>query len=570
MSQISLERNANIINKKYIEYFLPTVLVALANNIAIMVDSIIVGNMIGSKSMAAINLLSPVTQFYFSMTILFGLGTSTLISFAKGQNNKKAADTSFTVAAIMLLFLIVILMVVQFAFMDQIASILTPIKDLRIELEKYYLPFIIGTPFFLLLSSTVHCIRSDARPQFASNLIIISNVINLIMDLVLMGPCKMGIMGSSIATVIGNVVAFFIMLTHFGDKRNTLRFDFSVLSRGKDFFRECLSMFTTGISGALGTLLITISTFYMNSMIQNAAGSEGMVAMSVISNCQVFVSAFVTGASQTMIPIVSTLLGDRDIVGIKYALKKAVRILMTATLTIVLLIEVAPGFVARLFGDKTPEEMEVILPALRICALSFIGLALSFLFMYYFTATKKKGISLTISIVNGIAITIPCAFILSRLIGITGLWLTMVIAQYGTLLIIAVIVAVSIKKSKGRYKDVFLLESSDTDEILSFSLNSELTSDKIESYMVEKLPAADESYEKLIAATTATLSFVNGAAGNKGKPVDTDIRIQREEGDYILLLRNNGAELKGEDFTGECKSFQCNNVLGMNQIKEII
>ena len=49
---IELKRNGNIINKKYLEYFLPTVLVALANNIAIMVDSIIVGNMLGSVSMA--------------------------------------------------------------------------------------------------------------------------------------------------------------------------------------------------------------------------------------------------------------------------------------------------------------------------------------------------------------------------------------------------------------------------------------------------------------------------------------------------------------------------------------
>lgn len=59
-----------------------------------------------------------------------------------------------------------------------------------------------------MLPSSVHCIRSDGRPKFASNLIIISNAINLVMDIVLMGPFKMGIAGSAIATVIGNVIAF--------------------------------------------------------------------------------------------------------------------------------------------------------------------------------------------------------------------------------------------------------------------------------------------------------------------------------------------------------------------------
>ena len=67
MTQNTLKRNGNIINKKYLEYFLPTVLTAMANNIAIMVDSVLVGQMVGSVAMAAINLLSPITQLYFSL-----------------------------------------------------------------------------------------------------------------------------------------------------------------------------------------------------------------------------------------------------------------------------------------------------------------------------------------------------------------------------------------------------------------------------------------------------------------------------------------------------------------------
>lgn len=568
MATYSLARNGNIINKKYIEYFWPTVLVALANNIAIMVDSIIVGNMLGSVSMAAISLLSPVTQFYFSMTILFGLGASTLISFAKGEGNKKAADRTFTVAFVILVCLCVLLMLSQFLFIRQIASALTPIPELNRELKKYYVPFIIGTPFFLLLSSVVHCIRSDARPKFASNLIIISNAVNLIMDLVLMGPCHMGIAGSATATVIGNVIAFAIMLTHFKDKRNTLHFDFSVLKDIRAFSKECISLLTTGISGALGTLLITVTTFYMNSMIQNAAGSEGMVAMSVISNCQVFISAFVTGASQTMIPIVSTLLGEKDNVGIKYALRKAVQVLLTAGLTITLIIELAPGFVARLFGEKTPQEMEVIIPALRISALSFLGMAISFLIMYYFTATKKKVISLTISIVNGIAITIPCAYILSRLFGITGLWLTMVIAQYGTWLVIAIMVIVTKQKSQGMYQDFYLLQSNTAKEMLSFSVNSDYSGEQVEAYMTEQLSDATGKYQNIMKATLETLSFINEE--DKGNFVETDVRINLEGKEYVILMRSNGGELDSEKFQASCKSFHCNRVLGMNQIRETI
>ena len=127
---------------------------------------------------------------YFSMTILFGLGSSTLISFAKGKNDKSAVNITFTTAAMLLVILSAVFMIIQFAFVNKIAAILTPIETLRGGLLKYYIPFIIGTPFSLLLPSAVHCIRSDGRPKFASNLIIISNAINLVMDIVLMGPFK--------------------------------------------------------------------------------------------------------------------------------------------------------------------------------------------------------------------------------------------------------------------------------------------------------------------------------------------------------------------------------------------
>lgn len=65
MSSTVLGRNAVTVNKKYTEYFLPTVLTAMATNIAMIVDSIIAGNLLGQNSLAAINLMSPISQFYF-------------------------------------------------------------------------------------------------------------------------------------------------------------------------------------------------------------------------------------------------------------------------------------------------------------------------------------------------------------------------------------------------------------------------------------------------------------------------------------------------------------------------
>lgn len=573
MTHTLLKRNGNIINKKYMEYFLPTVLTAMANNIAIMVDSVLVGQLVGSTSMAAINLLSPVTQLYFSLTILFGLGASTIISYAKGINNKKAADKTFTAVIVSLLLFSAVLMAVQFIFLNDIASVLTSIPELKQQLVLYYVPFIIGTPFSMFLPSIVHCIRSDGRPTFASNLIIISNAINLTMDIVLMGPFKTGIIGSSIATVIGNVVAFVIMLSHFKNPNNTLHFDFSIVRNPREFFKSFCSMFTTGLSGALGTLLIVVKMFFLNSMIQNSAGAEGMVAMSVISSSQIFISAFITGASQTMIPIVSVLLGEKDFNGIKFAFRKAIYILLIASTAIVIVIEIFPEFVARLFGNMTQAEMLVIVPALRISSLSFHGLSLSFLIMYYYMATTRKGFSVTISVLNGIAIIIPCAYFMDLLWGINGIWIAMVVAQYGTLVVLAGMLFFTIKKSNGRYRNFYLLNENSRNEIMSFSVNTDFSENSVVEYITENLTADNKTQLSIISAIKHIFSEIRSTGSKNNTAVDMDIRIRYEDNNYIILIISNGNKLDGDNIISEnntYKSFECTSVLGMNQIKVII
>ena len=83
-------------------------------------------------------------------------------------------------------------------FGDSICSIFTRDKELHSLLYAYYIPFIVGSPIYLLLMCSIHFVRDDARPKFASNIIIIiANVINLILNLVFMGPLKMGVASSS-------------------------------------------------------------------------------------------------------------------------------------------------------------------------------------------------------------------------------------------------------------------------------------------------------------------------------------------------------------------------------------
>lgn len=543
MSETALRRNSVTINRKYSEYFLPTVLTAMATNIAMIVDSIIAGNILGKNALAAINLLSPVAQLYFSLTILFGLGASSVIAVAKGKNDKTLVNRIFTTTFIAVVLLCVVLMAIQLPLAGGICSLLTKDKVLNPLLYQYYIPFIIGTPLNLILLCSSYFIRTDNRPRFASNIIIVANVINLIMDYVYMGVLGMGIAGSSIATVTGYAVGFIMMITHFVSKKSTLHFDFSILKAPKELFTIFSELITVGLSGALGTLLITVKMLFLNWIIMSTGGRDAMASYSICSSSQIFMSMFITGASQTMIPIVGVCLGEKDFDGIRYAFRRAFTILAVVSVITMLFILAAPEPVIRLFGITAENDIANAVPALRINALSFPALAFSFLFLYYYMATQRKTLSTTIAVVNGIVILIPSALILSVFFGITGVWISLVAAQVGTLIVLYFIVLVIKRKSKGKYDSFYLIESNDNNEIVSLSfkgsrenasgvslyLTSFLTSHNIEKNVANRIAVAVEGISADIAERTA-----------KKKKADIDIRIMIDGNDAIISIRDNG------------------------------
>ena len=158
-------------------------------------------------------------------------------------------------------------------------------------------------------------------------------------------------------------------------------------------------------------------------------------------------------------------------------------------------------------------------------------------------ATQRKTISTTIAVLNGIVILIPSALILSKLFGITGVWISLVAAQVGTLIVLSFIILVIKRKSKGKYDSFYLIESNDNNEIVSLSfkgskenasgvslyLTSFLTSHNIEKNVANRIAVAVEGISADIAERT----------GEK-KKADIDIRITIDGGDAIISIRDNG------------------------------
>ena len=590
-----LQRTRTLINKKYLEFFVPTVLTAMANSVAMLLDATIVNLALGSKAFASVNLVSPIIQLYVAISILFGLSSATIIAKIKGQDGTDARSTSasFTTAMYALLVVSALLMVVQFAFVDSIVALLTPDPTLQILLKPYYLPFITGTPITLVMTSGVYIIRTEGRPKFASSIIIVSNLVNLVFDLFLILVFHLGMTGAAVATVIGNTVGLVMFLSHFRRPDNTLGFSHRYLRGSNVLASNLKSLLAYGTSGALGAALITVRLFFLNSLVQFYGGAQALVAFSVVSLCQILDSAFVAGACQTMVPISSMLYGERDREGIRSAFSQALKILLISSVTIMLLMEIFANSIVYAYGMTDAVSMVVGAQAVRICALMFPADALTFLGLYHFISLGRNGVATSISVMSGVAFVIPLGLVLPLFMGLPGVWAALSLAQYLALAYVLVVAAVLRRKQRNGLVSSATEPESETQEpgvpgpeasgpvvsgpearewraqqLCSFSLNGAPWTNELEAELKAKVeagfgvrPEADTGagFDAALCKLSACLRVLDAAPLEKHvRSKNTDVRICTDQ----IVIKNNGACVRAEDFPDASFS----KVLGFNQI----
>ena len=543
---IGFQRGGQLVNRKYKEYFLPTVLTAMAMSMSIIVDGMIVGNILGTDALAAVNLATPFIMIYNTIAVFFGMGGATAISIAKGQRQDKYANEVFSVSIVSMVLLGIILTLAQFPIRNQIVSLIVQDPVLEPLVRDYVFVIILGTPLFILVLGMSYIIRTDGKPKLASNLLIIANVVNLSLDLLYMGVFDMGIKGASLATVTGYFVGVFVMLFYVFSKERTLHIRFDFLLKILDSLKLSWQIILVGSPSAVASILMTLKILFLNIIVLSIAGNSGMVAFSVCLSCLSLVSMFIAGASQTMIPLVGSFYGERDFNGIVYAVKRAFSVLILACIIIFLLLESFPQTVLHFFGVTGVNDIAIGVSAIRVFAISMIGTSVTYFMMYYYMTVQKRKIATAITVVQGFAIVVPCAYVLGEIFGVMGIWISFSVAEIVTIAMIMLYYMNEKRKQPGKYHNLLLLKKSQEEQrgILDITIDNNVSgvlvvSEKIQHFLYDS--GIDRKLSNKVAIAIEEMSVnISKYAYKQGVKNYIDIRLKLCGDEIIISIRDDG------------------------------
>ncbi len=413
------------ISKLLIKQAVPASIGILVMSLNILVDTIFVGQWIGSTAIAAINVVLPVSFFIAALGMSIGVGGSSIISRALGANNETKALQTFGNQITLTLLLTISLVIPGLFFVNAIIPAFGGKGAIFEPAKVYYTIVLYGVPFLALCMMGNTVIRAEGKPKFAMYAMMIPSVGNLVLDYVFIKLLGYGMEGAAWATTVSYLLCFFFILWFFMSKHSELQLH-------RCYFRLRLPIVKE--IGALGFVtlarqaVVSITYLFMNNILFDLGGETSVTAYAIVGRMLMFALFPVFGITQGFLPIASFNYGagyyDRVRLTISTAIKYAIGL---ATMVFILLM-FFPDVITKFFTDdvevlkETPSAMRWVFAATPIIAIQLIGAA-------YFQAVGKAIPALLLTLTRQGLFFIPLILILPRFYGELGVWMSFPIAD---------------------------------------------------------------------------------------------------------------------------------------------
>ena len=556
------ERNYELLRAKFSEFFLPTLFTSMAGNICLFVDGLIVTFLLGAGNLSAIQIVAPVITFVNLIYWMIGLGGSVLCSVSKAEFDDEKSNSYFSVSIIALLTIGILIAVFGVLFSQSISQFLCSSQPaLTNDVRQFFTALIIGMPFLCYMMSLSYFIRADGIPTLPFRAILIANIFNLCFDIIYIQYVGMGIAGAALATTTGYIVGSIIISYYFFKDERTLKF---IKLKLGSFFSYLKRIVTSGFSSSSTQLYLTLKLFIMNILLGWYIGKSGLVAFGICYNSLFILYIFLIGTAQTMSPIVSVYFKEEDYSGVSYVTKKSLKIVLVASLALSILFIVYPQALLFLYSVKDPADIPVVLNALRIFAISYVGTAITFLYTFYAQAIQQNKLSTIISLLEGFIVPISFAVVLSFIFGGNGIWVSFAIAEIITILFIFAYSKYLNKSTNGEYSGFFINKHNDDTKVFEHTIHGDVNEAVNLSRDVKDYLKADKS------ATLVSLAIEEMLVNiiNTNESIDTIDIIVRDNDDNILIsIKDTGIDFNP---VVENENLEFDNITMLNKIADKI
>ena len=337
-----------------------------------MADSIIVGQLVGEDALAAVGASYSFTTVFIMIAIGGGIGASVLTSQYLGAGKLKEMKSSIYTFLITFAVLSTLLAILGLIVNPFVLRLLKTPENIMSDALLYLQIYFIGLPFMFMyniLSSDFNALGKSSIPLA---LLIFSSILNIVLDIWMVGPLGLGVAGAAIATVIAQgisaLISLFLLLRLLRSYKTTEKIQL--------FNRN---MFLTGTKIAIPSIIqqsiVSIGMLLTQSAV-NRFGSSALAGFSAGSRLESLCIVPMIATGNAMSTFTAQNLGAGQTERIKKGYRSAYIIIIAFGAALILISQLFYEPVISAFVDK---ESSLQAFETGVSYFRFIGLFFSFL-----------------------------------------------------------------------------------------------------------------------------------------------------------------------------------------------
>ena len=406
--------------KLFVKLAIPSLISMLFSSLYMMADGIFVGKIIGSKALAAINLVFPIIMILFAVGDMIASGASVKIGIKLGEKNEKEASEIFSVALLFIFILNIIFAIIGLIFTKDIIFILIKDKELANLAYKFAYVFILFLPIIAPFFAIDNYLRICGKANMSMWINIGVSVLNIILDAIFIGYLKLGIEYAALASSLSMSIGTLILIYPFITKKVALRF-----TKPKINIKEMLGIIYNGSSQFFSNVSGSVMSIIMNSFLLHYGGAVGVAAYSIVMYIESLIVPMLFGMIDAVQPVFSYNYGAKNNKRIMTFFKITCTVALSISIVTMIIIFVFPDFLVRMFSSESDiAVIDMAKKALLLYAPSYLFTWFIMTVSGVLTGLEKATESIVLMSAESIILPLFSTLVLTQLIGVYGIFVT--------------------------------------------------------------------------------------------------------------------------------------------------
>ncbi|WP_314118001.1 MATE family efflux transporter [Peptostreptococcus stomatis] len=408
------------ISKLLLDMSIPAILSMLVAAIYNIVDRIFIGR-INPLGLTAIGITMPFQVVQMAFILLIGVGGSTLISIKYGEKKYDSAEKILYNSLVLIIISELIISLVCIIFMDPIFDLMGVSKDVYGYAKDYIWIILIGGVPGLTGYCLNNSVRSLGHAKESMIIVMVSSILNIILDALFIFVFKWGVKGAAIATVISQTMVTVFVL-YFFIKAEDIPIKFRKKNASFDL-KAVWEIFQNGLPNFYMNLFGTIVSIILNRFIIDFGGDYHLASVTIISSVSLFITMIIYGISQGAQPLIGYNFGANKYHRIVETVKLSSGVIVAISSLFLIFIEFYPKLFVYPYTSDT-RLLDITGHNIRIYLLGITFVGIHSIATTYFQSIRRPKISSLLYILRYGGILIPLLYIVPKIMGINGVYLS--------------------------------------------------------------------------------------------------------------------------------------------------